>query len=85
MLTDLNDPDAEVRREQRPHGSPSVALLEAAHGEHGLFAVSPAHAGAFQPLGSERLARRFDVSTIIRSSRHFFSHSCDIGDLLSLD
>src|SRR5712691_1857451 len=60
VLTDLNDSDVEVRREQRPSGSPSVALLETTNGENGLLAVSPAHAGAFQPLGSERLARRFD-------------------------
>src|SRR5216683_3874773 len=78
ILADLDDLDAKVRREKRPSSSPSLALLEAANGEHGLFAVSPAHAGAFQPLGGERLARRFDMSTIIRSSRHFFSHSCDM-------
>ena len=60
MLADLDDLDAVVRREQPPSSSPSLALLEAANGEKGLFAVSPAHAGAFQPLGGERLARRFD-------------------------
>src|SRR6266704_499650 len=60
VLTHLNDPDAEVRREKRPSGSPSVALLETANGENGLLTVSPAHARAFQPLGRERLARRFD-------------------------
>jgi hypothetical protein len=43
VLMDLNDSDAEVRREKRPSGSPAVALLEAAHGENGLLAVSPAH------------------------------------------
>src|SRR5712692_8810293 len=63
MLADLDDLDAVVRREQPPSSSPSLALLEAANGENGLFAVSPAHAGAFQPLGGERLARRFDQAT----------------------
>ena len=63
MLTDLNDSDVEVRREKRPSGRPSVALLETAHGENGLLTVSPAHTRAFQPLGSERLARRFDYPT----------------------
>jgi energy-coupling factor transporter ATP-binding protein EcfA2 len=63
VLTHLNDSDAEVRREKRPSGSPSVALLETAHSEDGLLAVSPAHAGAFHPLGRERLARRFDHPT----------------------
>ena len=55
VLTDLNDSDVEVRREKRPSGSPAVALLETAHGEHGLLAVSPAHARAFQPLGASVL------------------------------
>jgi hypothetical protein len=82
VLTHLNDPDAAVRRAKRPSGSPSVALLETAHGAHGLLAVSPAHARAFQPLGSARLARRFDVSTIMRSSRQLFSQSRALIDLL---
>ena len=63
VLTHLNDSDAEVRSEKRPSGSPSVALLETANSEDGLLAVSPAHAGAFQPLGRERLARCFDHPT----------------------
>src|SRR6266852_928469 len=63
ILADLDDLDAKVRREKRPSSSPSLALLEAANGENGLFAVSPAHAGAFQPLGGGRLARRFDQAT----------------------
>ena len=82
VLADRNDLDAEVLREKRPSGSPSVALLETAKGQHGLLAVSPAHAGAFQPLGGKRLARRFDVSTIMRSSRQLFSQSRAIIDLL---
>src|SRR5262249_14014945 len=60
ILADRDDLDAEVRREKRPCGSPSVALLETANGQNGLLAVSPAHTGAFQPLCGERLARRFD-------------------------
>src|SRR5262249_56267197 len=60
IFADCDDLDAEVCREKRPCGSPSVALLETANGQNGLLAVSPAHAGAFQPLGGERLARRFD-------------------------
>ncbi len=63
VLTHLNDSDAEVGREKRPRSSPSVALLETANSEDGLLAVSPAHAGAFQPLGRERLARRFHHPT----------------------
>src|SRR5262249_20885278 len=60
ILADCDDLDAEVCGEKRPRSSPSVALLETANGQNGLLAVSPAHAGAFQPLGGERLARRFD-------------------------
>jgi hypothetical protein len=33
----------------------------------------PRHARAFEPLRKHDLARGFDVSTIIRSSRQFFS------------
>src|SRR5215468_10398657 len=60
ILANRDDLDAEACREKRPSGRPSVALLETANSQNGLLAVSPAHAGAFQPLGSERLARRFD-------------------------
>jgi hypothetical protein len=85
VFADLDNTDAEVLREKRPRRSPSPALLEATKSENGLLAVSPAYARALQPLGGERLARRFDVSTIIRSSRQLFSRSGDMIDLLSKD
>ena len=84
-LADCNHLDSEVPGEKRPRGRPSVALLEAADGENGLLAISPAHARAFEPLDRQRLARRFDVSTIIRSSRQLFSQAGDMIDLLSKD
>jgi hypothetical protein len=81
VFADLDNSDAEVLREKRPRRRPALALLEATKSEHGLLAISPAHARAFQPLGSERLARRFDVSTIMRSSRQLFSRSRAIINL----
>ena len=69
ILADRDDRDAEVRREKRPSGGPSVALLETTNGQNGLLAVSPAHAGAFQPLWGERLARRFDTPLPMGSPR----------------
>ena len=83
MLVDRDDLAAEVRREKRPSGGPAVALLETTKGQNGLLAVSPTHAGAFQPLCGERLARRFDVSTIKQFSRQFLGESCDMSNLLS--
>jgi len=62
-LADCNHLDPEVPGEKRPRGRPSVTLLEAANGEKGLLAISPAHARAFEPLGRQRLARRFNHPT----------------------
>ncbi len=46
VLADLENLDAEVFGQQCPSSNPSVALLEATHGENRLLAASPAHAGA---------------------------------------
>jgi hypothetical protein len=60
-----------------------MALLERAQGQHGFRPFdAPPLAFAFHPVLHDGTAGRLDVSTIIRSSRHFFSRSCDMIDLL---
>ena len=60
-----------------------MALLERAQRQNGLCSCeAPALAFALHPVLDHGPAGRLDVSTIIRSSRHFFSRSCDMIDLL---